>query len=83
MKSRLLALVMFIIAALLPVEQAAAQIGGNSVAAHVAHKKDKAADDGNRPITSVPEPSTILLLGAAAGVVGVRKIWQRRPRTRR
>ena len=33
--------------------------------------------NGN-PFHSVPEPSTLILLGAAAGVVGLRKIWQRR-----
>ena len=78
MRSRLFALVMFIIAALVPAGHAAAQSRGNSVAAHEAHKKDK-ADNNNRPI-SVPEPATIVLLGAAAGMVGVRKIWQQRRR---
>jgi hypothetical protein len=33
--------------------------------------------NGN-PVHSVPEPSTLLLLGAAAGVVGLRKISQQR-----
>jgi len=30
---------------------------------------------------SVPEPATIGLLGAAAGVAGARKLWQRRRRS--
>jgi PEP-CTERM motif-containing protein len=40
--------------------------------------------NGNAPQTaprtrSVPEPATVLLLGAAAGVaVGVRKLWTKR-----
>jgi hypothetical protein len=69
---------MFSIAALLPAAHAAAQSRGNSPAAHEAHKKDK-TDNGNRLI-SVPEPSTIVLLGAAAGMFGIRKIWQHRRR---
>ena len=78
MRSRLFALVMFVIAALVPAGQAAAQSRGNSAAAHEAHKKDK-TENRNDPI-SVPEPATIVLLGAAAGVVGVRKMWQQRRR---
>ena len=30
----------------------------------------------------VPEPTTIVLLGVAAGVAGVRKMWQHRRRSR-
>jgi hypothetical protein len=75
MRVRFFALVMFSIAALLPAAHAAAQSRGNSPAAHEAHKKD----NGNRLI-SVPEPSTIVLLGAAAGMFGIRKIWQHRRR---
>ena len=37
-------------------------------------KKDK---HGN-PIRSVPEPTTLLLLGAGAGVAAASKVWQRR-----
>ena len=69
---------MFIIAALVPAGHATAQSRGNSVAAHEAHKKDK-AENRNSPI-AVPEPATIVLLGAAAGMVGARKIWQQRRR---
>jgi hypothetical protein len=78
MRVGLFALVMFSIAALLPAGHAAAQSRGNSAAAHEAHKKDK-TDNGNRVI-SVPEPATIVLLGAAAGMFGIRKIWQHRRR---
>ena len=78
MRSRLFALVMFIIAAFFPAVHAVAQSRGNSAAAHEAHKKDK-VDNRNGPI-SVPEPATIVLLGAAAGMFGVRKMWQRRRR---
>jgi PEP-CTERM motif len=86
MRSRFFALVVFIIAALLPAGHAAAQSRGNSAAAHEAHKKDKTdnvkkdkTDNGVRLI-AVPEPATIVLLGAAAGLFGVRKIWQHRRR---
>jgi hypothetical protein len=74
--ARHFALVMFIIAALLPTGEAASQDRGNSAIAHEAHKKDKAE---KRPI-SVPEPATMVLLGAAAAVFGVRKMWQQRRR---
>ena len=37
---------------------------------------------GNRrqsnPVHAVPEPSTLILLGAAAGIAGARKLWQQR-----
>ena len=69
---------MFIIVALLPAGQAVAQNRGNSANAHEAHKKDK-VENSNGSI-SVPEPATIVLLGAAAGMFGVRKIWQKRRR---
>jgi hypothetical protein len=69
---------MFILATLLPAGSAAAQSRGNSAIAHEAHKKDK-ADNRNGPI-SVPEPGTIVLLGAAVGMFGLRKIWQQRRR---
>jgi len=32
----------------------------------------------SNPVHPVPEPSTLILLGAAAGIAGARKIWQRR-----
>jgi PEP-CTERM motif len=78
--ARQIALVMFFIAALLPARESASQDRGNSAIAHEAHKKDKPeherrSENGEGPI-SVPEPATIVLLGAAAGVFGVRKMWQ-------
>ena len=73
MRFRLFALVMVIFTALLSAGPADAQNRGNSASAHEAHKKDK-EHRGDRPI-SVPEPATIVLLGAAAaGVYGVRKM---------
>jgi hypothetical protein len=43
-------------------------------------KADKTRAD--KKSVTVPEPATILLLGAAAGAAGVGKIWQRRRRSR-
>lgn len=68
------ALVMFAVAVLLPVATAASEDRGNSAIAHELHKKDK---DNAIP---VPEPSTLVLLGAAAGAFGVRKMWRQRRR---
>ena len=39
--------------------------------------KDK-KDKGTVPVHQVPEPATIALLGAAAGVAGARKLWKKR-----
>ena len=43
-------------------------------------KKDKTGKE-SVPVHQVPEPATIALLGAAAGVAGVRKLWQKRRRS--
>ena len=83
--ARHFATAMFVIAALLPAGEAASQDRGNSAIAHAAHKKDKPnegerRDNASSPI-SVPEPATIVLLGAAAGAIGLRKMWQQRRRS--
>jgi hypothetical protein len=44
-------------------------------------KVDKDKKD-SVPIHLVPEPATIALLGAAAGIAGARRVWQRRDRSR-
>ena len=45
-------------------------------------KADKDKSDkkgkGTVPVHQVPEPATIALLGAAAGVAGARKLWKKR-----
>ena len=45
--------------------------------------KDKKGKTGKEsvPVHQVPEPATIALLGAAAGVAGARKLWQKRRRS--
>ena len=53
------------------------QVGANSTKVKV----DKTKVD--KKTVSVPEPATIVLLGAAAGVAGIRKAWQVRHRSRR
>ena len=85
--ARQFGLVMFVLATLLPAgDVLAAQDRGNSQYAHEAHKKDKnnknvivttSTTSPNGPV-SVPEPATIVLLGASAGVVGLRKLRQDR-----
>jgi len=40
-------------------------------------KKDK-KDKRGKPIQSVPEPATFLLLGVGAGVAAAHKVWLRR-----
>ena len=42
-----------------------------------AEKNDK-KDKQRNPIHSVPEPTTLLLLGVGAGVAAASKVWQRR-----
>ena len=42
-----------------------------------AEKNDRKDKQGN-PIHSVPEPTTLLLLGVGAGVAAASKVWQRR-----
>ena len=43
-------------------------------------KDDKDKKDKN-PVHSVPEPTTLALMGAAVGVAGARKLWQNRRRS--
>jgi hypothetical protein len=70
-------LVMFVLAMLLPARAALASQGNSDrPKANKSEKKDK------NPVHSVPEPATLLILGAAAGVVCARKAWQVRRRSR-
>ena len=75
---------------------AAAPNRGNSQFAHdkkdkndKRDKKDNSGFNSNGPRSSqttpvsVPEPTTIVLFGAAAGLAGVRKVWQDRRRMKR
>jgi hypothetical protein len=45
-------------------------------------KPEKEKHKNSDPVHSVPEPATIGLLGAAAGVAGARKLWQKRRASR-
>ena len=68
---------------LIPARVALASQGNGNSATPKAVKPetgDKNKKDKN-PIHSVPEPATIALLGAAAGVAGGRKLWQKRRRS--
>lgn len=47
----------------------------------MSEKHDKDEKD-KKPVHSVPEPTTLALMGAAAGVAGARKLWQNRRRSR-
>jgi hypothetical protein len=72
---------MAILGTLIPVPVALASGGnGNSGKPPVekSPKVDTGTKDKKNPINLVPEPSTIALLAAAAGVAGARKLWQKR-----
>ena len=72
-------LVVFVLMMLLSERVAVASPGrGNSEKA----KAEKSEKKDKNPVHSVPEPTTLVLLGAAAGVVGARKLWQDRRRAR-
>jgi hypothetical protein len=68
-----LAICMFALS-LLPLSGAVALAQGNA-GGKVKEVKVKKEKDKEK---SVPEPSLLLLLGGAAGVVGARKMWQNR-----
>ena len=94
--ARPLGLITLVVTALLmPGDALAAPNRGNSQFAHETHKKDKnVKKDKSDVITngpgsssttpvSVPEPATIVLLGAAAGLAACRKVRQDRRRMNR
>lgn len=54
---------------------------GSANSAKAKAKADKTEQKDKTPI-SVPEPATIVLMGAAAAVAGVRKVWQDRRRSK-
>jgi hypothetical protein len=51
-----------------------------STAGSVLHAQpsDLTAARGPKPTRSVPEPTTLLLVGVAAGIAGIRKLRQRK-----
>ena len=57
------------------------QISANSAKTE-SDKKDADKTKPRKKPAAVPEPATVVLLGAAAGVAGVRKVWQDRRRSR-
>ena len=73
-------LVVFVLMMLLPERVAVASPGrGNSEKA----KAEKSEKKDKNPVHSVPEPTTLVLLGAAAGVVGTARLIRRELRQRR
>lgn len=78
---------MVVLAMLLPAQAALASHGrGNSdqPKTEKAQKNDKEKKEKKEknPVVPVPEPTTIALLGAAAGVAGARKMWKNRRRSK-
>jgi hypothetical protein len=76
-------LVLVVLGMLIPARVALASHGNGTSDQPKAEKSDKDKDKKEKKDTySVPEPTTIALLGAAAGVAGARKLWQKRRRSR-
>jgi len=79
------ALVMFVLAMSIPASPALAhdngafQGRGDSQGRGNSGNGNGTSENGN-PIHSVPEPTTLALMGAAAAALGVRKVWERRRR---
>ena len=75
-----LGVLIFTLAIVVPVSvELAGQGRGNPKGANVDRKHQAEKNDKDeKPIHSVPEPTTLLLLGTAAGVAVARKVWQRR-----
>jgi PEP-CTERM motif len=69
-----------IVGMLIPGPAALASQGNGKSGTPKAEKSEKADKDkkDKNPVHSVPEPATIALLGAAAGLAGARKLWQKR-----
>ena len=79
-----LGLLVVVLAMLLPARVALASQGRGNSEQPKAEKSEKAdkKDKKDKKTVPVPEPTTIALLGAAAGVAGARKLWQNRRRSR-
>ena len=79
-----LGLLVVVLGMLLPARLALASQGRGNPEKPKAEKLEKDEKDkkDKNPVRSVPEPTTIALLGAAAGVAGARKLWQNRRRSR-
>ena len=78
-----LGLMVVVLGMLLPAQVALASPGkerSEKIKAEKSAKDDKDKKDRN-PVHSVPEPTTLALMGAAAGVAGARKLWQNRRRS--
>jgi hypothetical protein len=76
-----------IVGMLIPAPAALASQGNGNSGKPKAEKppkvdKDKKDEKNSDPVHSVPEPATIALLGAAAGMAAARRLWQKRDRSR-
>jgi PEP-CTERM motif len=79
-----LGLIVVVLGMLVPARVALASPGQEKSEKIKAEKSDKDDKDkkDKKPVHSVPEPTTLALMGAAAGVAGARKLWQNRRRSR-
>jgi short subunit fatty acids transporter len=82
-----LGLMVVVLGMLVPAQVALASPGKEKTEKVKAEKsanydKDKNKDKKDKnPVHSVPEPTTLALMGAAVGVAGARKLWQNRRRS--
>ena len=80
--AKLWGLMVVVLGMLIPAHIALASQGNGNSEQPKAAKPQKDDKDKDKKVVRVPEPTTIALLGAAAGVAGARKLWQKRRRSK-